>query len=92
VNRSTETAPDETWNADEGMTLKRAIDAFTSAPAYASFDEQRKGSLKPGMLADLVVLSNDIFSAPVSRISSATVAVTIFDGKIVYRRSAKSTD
>jgi hypothetical protein len=92
VNRSTESAPDETWNADEGMTLKHAIDAFTSAPAYASFDEQRKGSLKPGMLADLVVLSNDIFSAPLSRISSATVAVTIFDGKIVYRRSAKSTD
>jgi predicted amidohydrolase YtcJ len=92
VNRSDETAPEEMWNAAESIPLKRAINAFTLAPAYASFDEQRKGSLKPGMLADLVVLSNDIFSAPASRISSTTVAVTIFDGKIVYRRNAKSTD
>jgi predicted amidohydrolase YtcJ len=92
VNRSDEMTPDETWNAAESIALKRAIDAFTVAPAYASFDEQRKGALKPGMLADLVVLSNDIFSAPASRISSTTVAVTIFDGKIVYRRVAKSTD
>ena len=67
---------------------ERAIDAFTSGPAYASFDEQRKGSLKVGMLADLVVLSTDIFDAPPSRLASTTVAVTIFDGKIVYRRSA----
>ena len=92
VNRSDEMAPEETWNPAESMALKRAIDAFTLAPAYASFDEQRKGSLKPGMLADLVVLSNDIFSAPASRLSSTRVAVTIFDGKIVYRRDAKSTD
>ena len=92
VNRSDEMAPEKTWNAAESIPLKRAIDAFTRAPAYASFDEQRKGSLKAGMLADLVVLSNDIFSAPASRISSTTVAVTIFDGKIVYRRDAKSTD
>jgi predicted amidohydrolase YtcJ len=92
VNRSDEMTPEDTWNAAESIALKRAIDAFTAAPAYASFDEQRKGSLTPGMLADLVVLSNDVFSAPASRISSTTVAVTIFDGKIVYRRGAKSTD
>jgi predicted amidohydrolase YtcJ len=92
VNRSDETAPEEIWNAAESISLKRAIDAFTLAPAYASFDEQRKGSLKPGMLADLVVLSTDIFAAPASRISSATVAATIFDGKIVYRRSASPTN
>src|SRR5205085_9814542 len=53
VNRSDETAPDTTWNGEEALPLKRAIDAFTAGPAYASFDEQRKGSLKPGMLADL---------------------------------------
>jgi predicted amidohydrolase YtcJ len=74
------------------IALEQAIDAFTRTPAYASFDEQRKGSLAPGMLADLVVLSNDIFAGPVSQISSTTVAVTIFDGKIVYRRGATPTD
>jgi predicted amidohydrolase YtcJ len=78
--------------SDERMPLKRAIDAFTSGPAYASFDEQRKGSIKAGMLADLVVLSNDIFKAPASQLMSTTVAVTVFDGKVVYRRSTKSTD
>jgi predicted amidohydrolase YtcJ len=92
VNRSAESASEGRSNDGESLPLKRAIDAFTSAPAYASFDEQRKGSLKPGMLADLVVLSNDIFSAPASRLSSTTVAVTIFDGRIVYRRSATSTN
>jgi predicted amidohydrolase YtcJ len=91
VNRSDAEA-EQVWNAAESMPLKRAIDAFTIAPAYASFDEQRKGSLKPGMLADLVVLSSDIFSLPASQIASTTVAVTIFDGKIVYRRGSKSTD
>jgi hypothetical protein len=78
--------------ATEQLPLKRAIDAFTSVPAYASFDEQRKGSLKAGMLADLVVLSTDIFDAPAEELASTTVAVTIFDGKIVYRRNRSATN
>jgi predicted amidohydrolase YtcJ len=73
--------------APERLAVKRAIAALTSGPAYASFDEQRKGSLKAGMLADIVVLTNDIFDAP-TRLPSTAVAVTIFDGKIVYRRDS----
>ena len=93
VNRTTVAGlPDGGWNPAERLTLKRAFDAFTSGPAYASFDEQRKGSLTVGMLADLVVLSADVFDAPPSRLASTTVEVTIFDGKIVYRRNAKSTN
>jgi hypothetical protein len=60
-------------------------------PARASFDEQRKGALKKGMLADIVVLSRDIFNAPESELARTTVAVTIFDGKIVYRRESRAT-
>ena len=70
------------------MALKAAIDAYTSGAAWASFDEQRKGRLAPGMLADLVVLSDNIFDAPPARLGSTRIAVTIFDGKIVYRRDA----
>lgn len=93
VNRATiDNAPPERGSESERLSLKRAIDAFTSVPAYASFDEQRKGSLKPGMLADLVVLSSDIFAAPSEELASTTVAVTVFDGKIVYSRTAKSTN
>jgi len=72
------------------VSLKSAIDAYTATAAYASFDEQRKGSITPGMLADIVVLTDDIF-ASTKALASAKVAVTIFDGKIVYKRGAKTS-
>ena len=84
--------PDGGWAAAERVSVKRAIHAFTSVPAYLSFDEQRKGSLRKGMLADLVVLTTDIFDAPETELARASVAATIFDGKIVYQRNAKSTN
>jgi hypothetical protein len=71
--------------AAEPVSLKSAIDAYTATAAYASFDGQRKGSITPGMLADIVVLTDDIF-ASTNALASAKVAVTIFDGKIVYTR------
>jgi predicted amidohydrolase YtcJ len=55
--------------------------------AWASFDEHRKGTLKPGMLADLVILSTDIF-AGASELDDAEVVMTVFDGKVVYKRSS----
>jgi predicted amidohydrolase YtcJ len=66
--------------------LRDAIDAYTSHAAYASYDEHRKGTLARGMLADIVILSNDIFDANPDALREATVTVTIFDGKIVYQR------
>ena len=80
------------WNPAERLALKAAIDAYTSAAAWASFDEQRKGTLANGMLADLVVLSEDVFEAPPSRLLSTRVTLTVFDGKIVYRRDGQSTN
>jgi hypothetical protein len=73
------------------LSLKSAIDAYTSTAAYASFDEQRKGAITPGMLADIVVLTDDIFASP-KALASAKVAVTIFDGKIIYKREPKTTN
>jgi predicted amidohydrolase YtcJ len=67
-----------------GLKLKPAIDAYTSGGAWGSFDDQRKGSIAPGMLADLVVLSVDLIGSP-EMLDTASVAVTIFDGKIVHR-------
>ncbi len=72
-------------HAPEQLTLKSAINGWTSGAAWASFDEHRKGSLKAEMLADLVILSTDIFASP-ANLAGADVAMTIFDGKIVYRR------
>lgn len=93
VTRTTpEGLPEGGWYPEERLALKAAVDAYTSGAAWASFDEQRKGSLAPGMLADLVVLSEDIFEAPASRLGSTRIAVTIFDGRIVYRRNGATTN
>jgi predicted amidohydrolase YtcJ len=80
------------WNPSERMALMAALDAYTSVAAWASFDEQRKGALVKGMLADLVVLSEDVFEAPPARLASTRVTLTMFDGKIVYRRDGQSTN
>jgi predicted amidohydrolase YtcJ len=72
--------------------LQPAIDAYTTHAAYASYDEQRKGRIAPGMLADIVILSADIFGADSSALKDAVVTVTIFDGKIVYQRPASSSN
>jgi predicted amidohydrolase YtcJ len=74
------------------LSLKSAIDAYTSGPAWASFDEQRKGTIAPGMLADIVVLSDDIFKAAASDLPAVRVEMTIFDGKVVYRRAERATN
>ena len=87
VNRTT---PDGTpvggWHPAQRLTVEAAIEAYTSGGAWASFDEGRKGTIAPGMLADLVVLSWDILEAPPSALATARVEYTIFDGRIVYRR------
>jgi len=56
--------------------------------AYASYDEQRKGFLKAGMLADIAILSENIFTIAPERLKSVKVAYTIFDGRVVYPSKA----
>jgi predicted amidohydrolase YtcJ len=72
--------------------LLPAIDAYTTQAAYASHDEQRKGTLAAGMLADIVILSNNIFDKRTESLHETAVTVTIFDGKIVYQRAAAASD
>ena len=79
------------WIPAERLTLRRAIQVYTRDGAWASFDEQRKGTLTRDMLADIVVLTDDIFSAPPARLTTTEVAVTIADGKVVYRRDPPET-
>ena len=68
------------------------MDAYTSAGAWASFDELRKGTLKSGMLADIVMLTSDIFAGD-ARVLDTQVALTIFDGRIVFdREQAEKTE
>lgn len=75
----------------EKRALQQAVDEVTKHAAWASFDEHRKGTIERDMLADLVILTNDIF-APAQRTIDTDVAVTIFDGRIVYTRPSESNE
>ncbi len=72
---------------DERVDLTTAIRMQTINAAYASFDEAKKGSLEPGKLADLVVLSEDIARVPVTELRDLPVDMTLVDGQVVYARS-----
>jgi predicted amidohydrolase YtcJ len=54
--------------------------------AYAGFDEKSKGSIEPGKVADIAVLSMDILSVDPKEIANARVVMTVFDGRIIYER------
>ncbi len=73
---------------DERQTLTDSIAGFTADGAYAEFTEGRKGILKPGAMADLVILSGDIGATEAERIDELKVAATICDGRVTYERSA----
>jgi predicted amidohydrolase YtcJ len=71
---------------NQRLSLGEMIDGYTADAAYASFDESRKGRLAPGQLADIVVLTRDVFGQAPASADDLQVAVTIFDGRVVYRR------
>ena len=82
--------PEGGWYPAERIPLTAAVDAYTSGAAWASFDEQRKGRLARDLLADVVILSSDIFQ-PDAHVMDAVVETTIFDGKVVYTPGAIAT-
>jgi hypothetical protein len=73
------------WIPEERLTVEEAVRAYTFGSAYAEFAEAEKGTLVPGKVADLVVLSQDIFAVPPASIQDARVVLTVTDGRIVYR-------
>ena len=77
-------AKDSSWNPKEKISVMQAVQAYTKGAAYASYEENLKGSLEVGKLADLVVLSRDIFKIAPAEILKTVVLATIWDGKIVY--------
>jgi hypothetical protein len=82
VNRRTGSgAP---YNPGEAITAEEALRAYTYGSAYASHQEQTKGSITPGRLADLVVLSEDPTAAPATEISGIEVLATFVDGRCGY--------
>jgi predicted amidohydrolase YtcJ len=74
------------WVPQQKISVTEAVHAYTVGSAYASLEEGIKGSLEPGKLADLVVLSTDILHIDPVEIQNAKVDMTIFDGKVVFER------
>lgn len=70
--------------ANGDLTVEQAVLAYTSGSAYAEFAESRKGTIAKGMLADIVILSHDIFTIDPTRIGDTRVIITILDGKVIY--------
>lgn len=69
---------------DQKISVMEAIRLYTWNGAYASFEEERKGSIEIGKLADLVVLNDRILDVPVNSINQLSVELTMIDGEIVY--------
>jgi hypothetical protein len=78
------------WFPEQKLSVAEAIEAYTMGSAYAEFQEKEKGSITPGKLADMVLLSDDIFSIDPGKIRDTKVLKTFVDGKMVYDVSAAS--
>jgi predicted amidohydrolase YtcJ len=71
------------WTPEQKITVAEAVRAYTMGSAYASFEEGIKGSIEPGKLADLIGLSDDIFTIDPVKIADTKVYLTIFDGRVI---------
>ena len=74
------------WHPEQGLTIDQALRAYTHGSAYATFVEDRRGTLAPGMDADLVLLDRNILSVPAEQLLRTRVVATILAGRVVFGR------
>jgi len=72
------------WHHEQAVSREQALKMFTMSPAYAAFEEQDKGSIEVGKLADVTVLSKDIMKIPEPEILTTTCAMTVIGGEIAF--------
>jgi hypothetical protein len=75
----------EGWHPEQALSREQALKMFTLWPAFAAFEEQDKGSLEVGKLADLTVLSNDIMKIPEPDILKTACVMTVIGGEVVFQ-------
>jgi adenine deaminase len=78
------------YAADEALGVQEALRAMTWGGAYLLFEEERLGTLEPGKLADLVVLSRDVLETPPNELMEVLVDQTFLAGKLVFERSLET--
>ncbi len=86
ITRNTEKG--SVFVSEEAINREQALKMYTINNAYASFEEDIKGSIEPGKLADLAVLSDDLMTCPTDSIKQIKVILTMVNGKIVYERGS----
>jgi len=77
------------WIPQQRISVEEAVRAYTVGSAIAEFQEKEKGTIAPGKLADLVILSRDIFKIDPIEIEKVKVVLTLMDGRVVYEASAR---
>jgi predicted amidohydrolase YtcJ len=78
--------PEEGWFPEQCISVEEAIKAFTINNAYAAFEDDIRGSLKEGKLADITIFDRNLIDIPEAEILEAEVVYTIIDGKIVFEK------
>ena len=86
TRRTTDGRNPEGWFPEQKISLEEAVKGYTLNGAYAEFSEHIKGSIENGKLADLVVLSRNIFKIPPEDIPKTEVKMTVFNGRVLYRK------
>ena len=80
------------WFPEQKLTIREAIEAYTMGSAYAEFQDRVKGSITPGKLADMVLLSEDVLTVAPDRIRDIKALKTWIGGQLIYdAESASST-
>lgn len=87
VSRKREGESRPAWYPNERLSVEEAVRGFTYGAAYAAGDEQRRGTIAPGMLADFTAFSQNIFTCPEDEIPTTPIKATIVGGEIVYHAS-----
>ena len=75
------------WVPEQKISVEETVRAYTLGSAYAEFQEQVKGTISPGKLADIVILSRDIFRIDPKEIEKVRVELTMVDGRVVYEQN-----
>ena len=86
TRRTLKGEPSGGYEPDQKMTREQALRSYTLDAAYAGFEENIKGSIKVGKLADFTVFSQDIMKVPEDDLLKTEIEYTIIDGKVVYKK------
>lgn len=86
TRRTLDDANPDGWVPEQRVTVEQALRAYTYEAAYASYEEDIKGILKPGMLADFVIIDRDLTAIPAEEIREARVLRTVVGGRTMFAR------